>query len=836
MSDLVRSNEISDAQLMDMQDRLQIPTHTVIGYIETLLTNARVNSAWGEFVPDIQKMLQAAKQLSSQISHTFDKNSYSGGKVDIKAFGSTVRHDLRTPINAILGYGEMIQEDLVNDLHGEQACDDIEKVLNYAKKLLTLIDELGRISKNIVEPVEKKADNNETDHLLQIGNQLKELIQEVVLLASELSLYAQVKPKWQVFIDDLQKILKAGQNLSCQIDALFDEKLYENGAVDPESFSTTVRHDLRTPINALIGFSELLLEEFEQDSEEQEACQKLEKIGKLSKKLLSIIEELGIIKKKQSSHNNISNNPRNRRTPEPDHDLIDIGVDLSGLTSSIYAHIQVLLEYGKSNASYQSFVPDLHRMLGAVEQLSSLIKKVFAKERFPNGRTNEHSFSSTVRHDLCTPINALVGFGEMLLEDLDHEAQRKVGNDLNKILSLSRALLNLVNDLNFFNDKNEQEQLNVSEEVGSTIIDIVTQPTVKPVVHDAVTQGEARLLVVDDKESNRELLLRRLSKQGFIIDTAADGQQALDAVKKYNYDLILLDVIMPGIDGFQVLEQLKKDSKQKHIPVLMISALDEIDGVVRCITMGAEDFIQKPFNQVILNVKITASLDRKRLRDREHAFMERLQAEQEKSEKLLLNVLPKPIADRLKRNERTIADTFPEATVLFSDLVGFTELSTGISASELVEKLNEIFLAFDILTELHGLEKIKTIGDAYMLVGGLPTPRPDHAEAVADMAIDMFDAIDRLNRQHGENFEIRVGIHTGPVVAGVIGKNKFNYDLWGETVNIASRMESHGVPGKIQVSDVTYKKIKDRFNLDYRGPIDVKGKGLMITYFLSGRK
>jgi class 3 adenylate cyclase len=293
---------------------------------------------------------------------------------------------------------------------------------------------------------------------------------------------------------------------------------------------------------------------------------------------------------------------------------------------------------------------------------------------------------------------------------------------------------------------------------------------------------------------------------------------------------------MPEVDGFQVLEQLKNDERYKHIPVLMISALDEIDGVVRCITMGAEDFIQKPFNRVILNAKISASLERKRLRDREHAFMERLQAEQEKSEKLLLNVLPKPIADRLKRNERTIADSFPEVTVLFSDLVGFTELSTGIAASELVEKLNEIFLAFDILTELHGLEKIKTIGDAYMLVGGLPTPRPDHAEAVADMAIDMFDAIERLNRQHGENFEIRVGIHTGPVVAGVIGKNKFNYDLWGETVNIASRMESHGVPGKAQVSDVTHAKIRDKFRLEYRGPIEVKGKGLMVTHFLSGRK
>jgi adenylate cyclase len=168
--------------------------------------------------------------------------------------------------------------------------------------------------------------------------------------------------------------------------------------------------------------------------------------------------------------------------------------------------------------------------------------------------------------------------------------------------------------------------------------------------------------------------------------------------------------------------------------------------------------------------------------------------------------------------------------------VGFTELSTGIEPSQLVEKLNLIFLAFDRLTEKHGLEKIKTIGDAYMLVGGLPTPRQDHVEAVADMALDMLREIDRLNETHQANFNIRVGIHTGPVVAGVIGKNKFNYDLWGDTVNIASRMESQGVAGCVQLSETTYNRIKEKFILERRGPIEVKGKGQMVTYLLRGRK
>ncbi|MEM7020004.1 MAG: adenylate/guanylate cyclase domain-containing protein, partial [Pseudomonadota bacterium] len=182
--------------------------------------------------------------------------------------------------------------------------------------------------------------------------------------------------------------------------------------------------------------------------------------------------------------------------------------------------------------------------------------------------------------------------------------------------------------------------------------------------------------------------------------------------------------------------------------------------------------------------------------------------------------------------ERTIADSFHEVTVLFADLVNFTQLSSRIPPNELIERLNEIFLAFDILAELYGLEKIKTIGDSYMLVGGLPTERKDHAEAVAEMAIDMFDAISRLNEQNDTDLNIRVGIHTGAVIAGVIGKHKFNYDLWGDAVNIASRMESHSVPGMIQVSAMTYSRLQDRFNLEERGVIDIKGKGPMLTYML----
>jgi PAS domain S-box-containing protein len=215
---------------------------------------------------------------------------------------------------------------------------------------------------------------------------------------------------------------------------------------------------------------------------------------------------------------------------------------------------------------------------------------------------------------------------------------------------------------------------------------------------------------------------------------------------------------------------------------------------------------------------------------------EALRIEQEKSELLLLNILPKPIADRLKQNPQSIADSFADVTVLFADLVNFTRLSEQISPTELVEMLNRIFSAFDVLAEKHGLEKIKTIGDSYMVVGGLPMVRPDHAEAIAEMALDMISEIIRFNAEYNEAFNIRLGINTGPVVAGVIGIKKFIYDLWGDTVNTASRMESHGVPGCIQVTEATYQRLHNQYVFEERGVISVKGKGEMMTYFLTGRR
>lgn len=213
-----------------------------------------------------------------------------------------------------------------------------------------------------------------------------------------------------------------------------------------------------------------------------------------------------------------------------------------------------------------------------------------------------------------------------------------------------------------------------------------------------------------------------------------------------------------------------------------------------------------------------------------------LQEEQGRSESLLLSILPKAIADRLKRDRSTIADRFPEATVLFADVVDFTPAAAALTPEATVAWLNDLVSLLETLSDRFGLEKIKTVGDAYMAVAGLPTPRADHAEAAAEMALELQQQLATRTTPNGRPLQMRVGIHTGPVVAGVIGTRKFSYDLWGDTVNIASRMESQGLPGATQVTEAAYQRLQERYEFESRGTIQVRGKGEMRTYVLTGRR
>lgn len=374
---------------------------------------------------------------------------------------------------------------------------------------------------------------------------------------------------------------------------------------------------------------------------------------------------------------------------------------------------------------------------------------------------------------------------------------------------------------------------------------LAAAPSPEPAAAPGTTSiHQAAVLVVDDSRTMRLALIRALNNLGFQnITEAANGRQALDLVLSRPFDLMLLDMEMPEMTGMEVLVALKTNRDFSGLPIIVISGADQVENAVQCIELGAEDFLPKPFNPTLLRARVTSSLEKKRLRDLDRLRLAQLQTEKEllqiekdKSERLLLNILPKAIAERLKLGEQTIANGHPTVTVMFADLVGFTALSRRTAPGDLVGILNGIFTTFDLLVERSCLEKIKTIGDAYMLAGGIPVPREDHAQAVADVALEMIAAMDRLNAANGTELKMRIGINTGPIVAGVIGKRKFTYDLWGDTVNLASRMESSGLPGAIHVSANTYEALKDDFVLEERGLVQCKGIGDVKSYFLKQRR
>lgn len=352
------------------------------------------------------------------------------------------------------------------------------------------------------------------------------------------------------------------------------------------------------------------------------------------------------------------------------------------------------------------------------------------------------------------------------------------------------------------------------------------------------TTSEGMVLVVDDDAINRLLLATNLDEQGYTVVTAKDGQQALDLLHSQSFDVVLLDLLMPAMDGFEVLARMRQDPVLRHLPVIVISSLDEMDSNIRCIEMGATDYLTKPFDPVLLRARLNASLANKRLHDMEQAHLQEIQVERERADRLLLNILPAPIAEQLKQGREKIAESYPAVTVLFADVVEFTPWAANRAPTEVLDFLNTVFSAFDHLVEAYDLEKIKTIGDCYMAASGLPIARSDHAEAMANMALDMLDAFNRLPsvQAQPQPLSLRTGIHSGPVVAGVIGQKKFIYDLWGDTVNTASRMQTHGVAGGIQVSATTHGMLSGQFTFREQGTIQVKGKGLMTTYMLLGRQ
>jgi class 3 adenylate cyclase/CheY-like chemotaxis protein len=511
--------------------------------------------------------------------------------------------------------------------------------------------------------------------------------------------------------------------------------------------------------------------------------------------------------------------------PSPADDITTLRHDLRTLLNHVIGYGEMLIQ----TAEEKSF-PELIRGLDDVCAIARSILVTL----------NASSAARLTGRHLQTLGGRLLETGQRLtsmIEDLRSlpmvNQDAEIEGDLEKLYSAAKSLIQFANKLAEYPVCAQPE---VAAPVAPAFAAVIVPPIVIPqpeIVRPSAQPGSdsrGLLLVVDDNEGNRDMLTRRLQREGYSVVQAEGGHQALRMVREQDFDLVLLDIMMPEIDGMAVLRQMKQDPELKEIPVIMISAVEDTASVVHCLETGAEDFLPKPFNPVILRARVNALMERKRLRDTEkrrtselEQAIEEAHRQRKIAEDLLLNILPERVAAELRERGEVDPMYFEDATIVFTDFVGFTRSTEELSAEELVCLLHQYFTGFDEIITRYGLEKLKTIGDSYMFASGLPTHSSSHPVDAVLAAFEMVGFVRQMAADNkGPGWQVRIGVHTGPVIAGVVGIRKFAFDVWGDTVNFGSRVESSGAPNRVNLSDRTYSRVKDFFRCEHRGKVKTK--------------
>ncbi len=482
-------------------------------------------------------------------------------------------------------------------------------------------------------------------------------------------------------------------------------------------------------------------------------------------------------------------------------------------------------------AGRTGYLEDLDRMAAAASRLGELVTDFLEGGTAP-AADGPDGIRRSLRHDLRTPLTTIIGYGELVAEEARDEGHGELLEPLADVFDAARRLLADIERLAGYAEAPAPE----AKADGPDILRQAVE-AVRDLAEAAPSPGgelTGLVLLVDDNPSVLDLVSRRLERDGHVVLTASDGASALRAAVREKPDLVLLDLMMPGMSGLEVLRRLRAVPATARLPVIMISALDEVEAAVRSIEAGADDYLAKPLDPTLLRARISSSLERKFLRDREQEALGRLRTEQERSDRLLRNILPDGIVERLRAGETVIADHFDDVAILFCDLVGFTALTSRLTPADTLALLTDVFSGFDRLAAAHGLEKIKTIGDAYMVVGGLPEPKPGQAGAVAAKALALGGVVEAASPRRGLPLDARIGIDIGPAVAGIIGDRKIFYDVWGDSVNTASRLEASAAPGEIRISTAMRDALGPAFRCDSLGTVDIRGKGAMEVFALCG--
>jgi class 3 adenylate cyclase len=347
------------------------------------------------------------------------------------------------------------------------------------------------------------------------------------------------------------------------------------------------------------------------------------------------------------------------------------------------------------------------------------------------------------------------------------------------------------------------------------------------------TPRRPTILVVDDTPQNLSLMSDLLEGL-YNVKLAPSGARALKIASTNPPDLVLLDIMMPEMDGYTVCRELKANPACKDIPVIFVTAMHEIEDEEAGLALGAVDYLTKPISPPIVLARVRNQLALKDAADKMREQTHLLEQERTRATELLHNILPVDIAAELSASGKVRPVRHEAVSILFTDFSGFTQTSATMPADRMVAELNDIFAAFDDICDELGVEKIKTIGDAFMAVAGVPKACTDHAQRCVRAGLRMAEYLDKRNRDAAFKWSLRIGIHSGPVVSGVVGKRKYTFDIWGDTVNIAARMESSGEVGRVNISAYTYDLIRSDFSCEYRGKVDAKGKGQVDMYFVTG--
>lgn len=470
-------------------------------------------------------------------------------------------------------------------------------------------------------------------------------------------------------------------------------------------------------------------------------------------------------------------------------------------------------------AHHPEFVGDVKKIRDSAGELQLLTDEILVPKDSEGDFSQEdlRHIHAWLRHDLRNKLNLIINYSEMWVEDAEEHFLDAFVEDMQLIGREGRRCLQIVERLLSGRDLSSESSSSptADAELRKSIAKLLQAP---PIVNATIEIGH--ILVVDDNPTNCDIVRRRLERNGHTVTVVHGGLAALEIVRRSRFDLVLMDIVMPDLNGIEVLSQLKADPATRDLPIIMISAFDEVDLVARCIQHGAEDYIPKPLDPTLLRARIGACLEKHRLRQREVEHLGLIEHERQRADDLLHDILPGKLVQELKATKTVAPRGYAQVAVLFADIQNFTPYCEQHSPEHVVEQLRGLVEAWEDSAITHGVQKIKTIGDSFMAASGLLESIENPVLACVNCGLEMIAA----TRALPTGWDLRVGIHYGHVIGGVIGRRQYLFDLWGDTVNTAARMESHGIPGRINLTAAAWEVIANHCAGTPREKLQVKGK------------